>query len=143
MRKFFSQKSKHKANQHQTLSTTTTTTSSLTGQSSLVVSPLPLNKDDEIQTISTGTKKSKVQATSSHSQILTTNSTDILLDSTSNESISSELKQDENIEKSKKLFVVVSGKYNIYINKSECCHFQLMMKILLCKPDALSSKASK
>jgi hypothetical protein len=95
MRKFFSQKSKHKANQHQTL----------TGSSSLVVSSLPLNKDDDI-----GTKKSKSQTTSSHSQIVTTNSTDILIDATLNESITSELKQDENIEKSKKLFVVVSGK---------------------------------
>jgi tryptophanase len=95
MRKFFSQKSKHKAHQHQTL----------TGSSSLVVSPLPLNKDDE-----TGTKKSKSQTTSSHSQVITTNPTDILIDSTLNESITSELKQDENIEKSKKLFVVVSGK---------------------------------
>jgi hypothetical protein len=107
MRKFFSQKSKHKTHQHQTLSTT------LTGSSSLVVSPAPLNKDDDTTITSTGTKKVKPQATSSHSQSITT---DVLINSTSNESISSELKidhpfkQDENIEKSKKLFVVVSGK---------------------------------
>jgi hypothetical protein len=114
MRKFFSQKSKHKAHQHQTLSTTTTST--LTGSSSVVVSPSLFNKDDETQTTSIATKQGKSQATSSHSQTETTNSTDILINSTSNESISSELKtdnklkQDENGEKSKKLFVVVSGK---------------------------------
>jgi hypothetical protein len=94
MRKFFSQKSKQKAHQ---------TTSTLTGSSALIVSPTSCNKDDETQI----TRKSKPQTASSHSQSITTNST-------SNESISSEqkianqLKQDE---KSRKLFVVVSGKY--------------------------------
>jgi len=101
MRKFFSQKSKQKAHQ---------TTSTLTGSSALIVSPTSCNKDDETQI----TRKSKPQTTSSHSQSTTTNSTDLLIKSTSNESISSEqkltnqLKQDE---KSRKLFVVVSGKY--------------------------------
>jgi hypothetical protein len=94
MRKFFSQKSKQKAHQ---------TTSTLTGSSALIVSPTSCNKEDETQI----TRKSKPQTTSSHSQSIATNST-------SNESISSEqkitnqLKQDE---KSRKLFVVVSGKY--------------------------------
>ncbi|CAF2768927.1 unnamed protein product [Rotaria sp. Silwood2] len=115
MRKFFSQKSKHKTHQHATLSTTTST---LAGSSSLVVSPLSFNKDDETQIIST-TKKDKSQTTSSHSQTATTNQveinpTDLLNNSTSNDSVSSDvinnsqLKQDENEEKSKKLFVVVS-----------------------------------
>ncbi|CAF4793352.1 unnamed protein product [Rotaria sp. Silwood1] len=115
MRKFFSQKSKHKTHQHSTLSTTTST---LTGSSPLVVSPLSFNKDDDTQIIST-TKKGKSQTTSSHTQIATTtqvdiNPTDLLNNSTSNDSVSSEitnnnqLKQDDNEEKSQKLFVVVS-----------------------------------
>jgi len=89
MRKFFSQKSKHKT--HQTLST-------LTGSS---------NKEDDLLI----TKKGKPQATSSQSQFVTINSpTEILIDSTSNESLTSEIRQEEKNEKSKKLFVVVSGK---------------------------------
>ena len=110
MRKFFSQKSKHKAHQHQILSTTTST---LIESPSLVVSTLPFNKDDETQITSATTKKSKSQVTSSHSQ---TETNPTIINSTSSESISSEiinnnqLKQDENGEKSKKLFVVVSGK---------------------------------
>ncbi len=101
MRKFFGQKSKHKTvHQHQTLSTTL---SPLTGSS------VSTNKDDETEI----TKIGKSQTTSSHSQTVTSTnpSTDILIKSTSNESLSSEVKQEENIEKSKKLFVVVSGKY--------------------------------
>jgi len=74
MRKFFSQKSKHKT--HQTLST-------LTGSS---------NKEDDLLI----TKKGKPQATSSQSQFVTINSpTEILIDSTSNESLTSEIRQEE------------------------------------------------
>jgi hypothetical protein len=99
MRKFFSQKSKQKAHQ---------TTSTLTGSSALIVSPTSCNKDDETQI----TRKSKPQTTSSHSQSITTNSTDLLNESISSEQkIPNQLKQDENGEKSRKLFVVVSGKY--------------------------------
>jgi hypothetical protein len=101
MRKFFSQKSKHKAHQHQTLSTT------LPGTSSTVT----FNKDDDTQITSTATKKGKLQTTSSHSQPVPT--TQIETNSTSDESISSEIKTNHQLkqdEKSKKLFVVVSGK---------------------------------
>ncbi|CAF1411772.1 unnamed protein product [Adineta steineri] len=101
MRKFFSQKSKNKTHQQQI---------TLTGPSSTVS---PFNKDDELQINAAITRKSKSQATPSQSQTII-NSTDQLINSTSDESISSEqkintqLKQDENLEKSKKLFVVVS-----------------------------------
>ncbi|CAF3957250.1 unnamed protein product [Rotaria magnacalcarata] len=117
MRKFFSQKSKHKTtHQHPILPATTST---LTGSSSLVVSPLTSDKDDETQ-IATK-KQNKTQTTSSHLQHSTTiqletNPSDSVVNSTSSESRSSEitnssvLKQDEMEEKSKKLFVVVSGK---------------------------------
>ncbi|CAM4801967.1 unnamed protein product [Rotaria magnacalcarata] len=115
MRKFFSQKSKHKTtHQHPILPATTST---LTGSSSLVVSPLTSDKDDETQ-IATK-KQNKTQTTSSHLQHSTTiqletNPSDSVVNSTSSESRSSEitnssvLKQDEMEEKSKKLFVVVS-----------------------------------
>jgi hypothetical protein len=98
MRKFFSQKSKQKAHQHQTL----------TGSSSPVVLPLLFNKDDETQ-ITTITKKAKPQLASSHSQTVAIE-TDTSVD---NESIPSEIKTTNQVkqdEKSKKLFVVVSGK---------------------------------
>ena len=117
MRKFFGQKSKQKAHQHQTLSTTVTTLTS-TGLSSPVVSSSSFNKDDEIQITST-TKKNQIPETSNYFQTITsaqfeTNPTDILtMNSISNESEikkANQLKQDDNTDKPKKLFVVVSGK---------------------------------
>lgn len=104
MRKFFSQKSKHK------------TTSTLTGASSTSVTPF--TKDDELQITNSLTKKSKSQTTPSQSQILTNSTADLIFEPTTNENISSEqnlntqFKPDDNEEKSKKLFVVVSGNYS-------------------------------
>lgn len=104
MRKFFSQKSKHK------------TTSTLTGASSTSVTPF--TKDDELQITNSLTRKSKSQTTPSQSQILTNSTADLIFEPTTNENISSEqnlntqFKPDDNEEKSKKLFVVVSGNYS-------------------------------
>ena len=104
MRKFFSQKSKHK------------TTSTLTGSSSNTVTPF--TKDDELQITSGLTRKCKSQTTPSQSQVLTNSSADLIFEPTINENTSSEqnlntqFKPDDNEEKSKKLFVVVSGNYS-------------------------------
>ncbi|CAF0807085.1 unnamed protein product [Adineta ricciae] len=100
MRKFFSQKSKHK------------TTSTLTGSSSITVTPF--TKDDELQITNSLTRKCKSQTTPSQSQVLTNSAADLIFEPTINENISSEqnlntqFKPDDNEEKSKKLFVVVS-----------------------------------
>lgn len=112
MRKFFSQKSKHKAHQHSTLSTLTGSSSTTTTTTTTTAA----TKDDE----TLFTKKSKSQVNSSQPQVITTNlANESLIKSTSNESLSSEIKQqqqsheaevEEDSDKSKKLFVVVQGK---------------------------------
>ena len=101
MRKFFSQKSKHKTHQHSTLST-------LTGSSTTTTATTTTNKDDD----TAFAKKSKSQSLSSQPQIITTNlSHESLIKSKSNESLPSDIKpEEEDSEKSKKLFVVVQGK---------------------------------
>jgi hypothetical protein len=94
MKKLFGQKSKHKTNQ---------TLSTLTGSSS---------KEDDLSI----NKKGKPQAaTSSQPQVATNNPPpEVLIHSKSIESLPTEVKKEENTnntnEKSKKLFVVVSGK---------------------------------
>lgn len=130
MRKFFSQKSKQKAHQHPTLST-------VTGSSSPAVVPqATLLRDDEAQ-ISTGAKmKSQASAPLSPTTLASTPMeasatsdlpSETTINGTSNESSSTEeflvdqplptplppAAREESREKSKKLFVVVSGKSKV------------------------------
>lgn len=108
MRKFFSQKSKHKAHQHSTLSTLTGSSTTTTTSAAATT-----NKDDDIAFA----KKSKSQSLSSQPHIITTNlSHESLIKSKSNESLPSNIRLDEeeeDSEKSKKLFVVVQGKFDL------------------------------